>query len=539
MDTETVPKFVNETNVRVPRCAFDALNAVAARRDTSRDATIRSLLTEHVEAQGQLNEDDRLTHVSTLLRYPLHRKKWFRLADHDVEVVPLRLRVDPRVVEQARSLAFRLPGQPPRRGHEDYQARLLTDAVMTAIARAKFFDDPFLAGLLPLIRQRAALELWHLAVELTLTRAEREASARAGVGSRERRTAELLDDDDEAWHDDHRLTVLRRFAGPALGEGDLEANEKTLYRGRRPTSLNSGPDLVELGLDLREATDSYGHELIGDVGTDWRPVGREGRGATAVWRASHRAAIEEVPAWLAKAAGGPLQIEKGDNGWALTVPDGWRSLASYTRLEALPATWAEHVAAGRVLEFEHSRWRVLWPVTAAEQPVGRLDVALSACPDEVAGAQRVELLLLATGGSVPVPPITAVHLGLLTQAAAKTVIADAVELTQLRMRETIKAAAHRLPADVVAELEAATSYPGFVKACARRGVDFKYRHDTGWPWRVPSLAVAVGDSAISDAALAWLGKERLQSWRTRLRDAEHSAWRRAFERFKAARRPVV
>lgn len=66
--------------------------------------------------QRELSEDDRLTHVSTLLRYPLHRRKPGLLADRDVRLVPLRLRVDPRVVEEARTLAFRLPGQPLRGG---------------------------------------------------------------------------------------------------------------------------------------------------------------------------------------------------------------------------------------------------------------------------------------------------------------------------------------------------------------------------------------------------------------------------------------
>lgn len=524
---------LHETNVRVPRCAFDALEAVAARRKTSRDGTIRKLLAEHVQAQGVLGNDDRLTHVSTMLRYPLHRKKSFLLGDHEVQMVPLRLRVDPRLVEDARSLSFRLPGQPSHRGHEDYQARLLTDAVMTAIASAEPFEDAFLAGLQPLIRHRAALELWHLVVELTRTRAEREALARAGAGGREQRIATMLDAE-EAWHHEQRLVVLRRFARQSLGKGDVAANENTLYEGRCPTGLDLDPALAELGLDLRGATDRYGHELIGDVGTDWHPVGKEGRGATAVWRASYRAALEEVPQWLAEGAGGSLQIEPDEAGWSLTVPDGWCSLVGYTRLEPLPAPWAEHVAAGRVLEFEHSTRRVLWPVTVADQPVGRVDVVLSACPAEMAGAQRVELLLLEDAGSVRVPPLKAVEFGLLAQAAAETMIAEAIELTQLRMHEAIGASEQPLTDDEVAELEAATdSCRGFAKACARYGVVFEHHHDTSWGWTAPSLAVALGDLAISEEALVWLGEERLRSWRARREGAENASWRRAFERSAA------
>jgi hypothetical protein len=59
-----------ETNVRLPPCAFDALTTVVARHGTLRDATVRRLLAEHVERQEQTDPDDRLTHISTVLRYP-------------------------------------------------------------------------------------------------------------------------------------------------------------------------------------------------------------------------------------------------------------------------------------------------------------------------------------------------------------------------------------------------------------------------------------------------------------------------------------
>ncbi|MET9387942.1 hypothetical protein ABZY09_44885 [Streptomyces sp. NPDC002928] len=59
-----------ETNVRLPPCAFDALAAVMTREGASRDATVRRLLAEHVERQEHEHPDDRLTHISTVLRYP-------------------------------------------------------------------------------------------------------------------------------------------------------------------------------------------------------------------------------------------------------------------------------------------------------------------------------------------------------------------------------------------------------------------------------------------------------------------------------------
>jgi hypothetical protein len=60
-----------ETNVRVPPCASAALQTIAARRGTSRDETVRRLLSEYVERQEHLDPEERLTHVSTVLRYQL------------------------------------------------------------------------------------------------------------------------------------------------------------------------------------------------------------------------------------------------------------------------------------------------------------------------------------------------------------------------------------------------------------------------------------------------------------------------------------
>lgn len=67
-DTDRVAGHT-ETNVRLPYCALDALAAVMDRRGTSRDETVRQLLAEHVELQETRDPDDRLTHISTVLRY--------------------------------------------------------------------------------------------------------------------------------------------------------------------------------------------------------------------------------------------------------------------------------------------------------------------------------------------------------------------------------------------------------------------------------------------------------------------------------------
>jgi hypothetical protein len=153
-----------ETNVRLPPCAFDALAVVAARRETSRDETVRQLLSEHVERQEQREADDRLTHISTVLRYP-PPPRWRSEPRADK---PLRLRLTPGLIPRAQAVSLRLPGQ-SQRAHRDYQGRLLTDAMMTAIAVEEPFTDEFLQGMLPLLRHRSALGLWKLVVAATTT----------------------------------------------------------------------------------------------------------------------------------------------------------------------------------------------------------------------------------------------------------------------------------------------------------------------------------------------------------------------------------
>jgi hypothetical protein len=107
-----------ETNVRLPPCAFDALTAVMARYGASRDATVRRLLTEHVERQEQEDPDDRLTHISTVLRYP-PPPRWRKDPRQDR---PLRLRASADLLERARAVSLVLPGQ-YQRAFRDYQSR--------------------------------------------------------------------------------------------------------------------------------------------------------------------------------------------------------------------------------------------------------------------------------------------------------------------------------------------------------------------------------------------------------------------------------
>lgn len=84
--------------------AFVALGSVTARQGTSRDEAVRQLLTAHVQEQEARAPDERLTHISTVLRYPAP-PRWRREPRIGR---PLRLRLDP-------GLATRSQGEGP--GH--------------------------------------------------------------------------------------------------------------------------------------------------------------------------------------------------------------------------------------------------------------------------------------------------------------------------------------------------------------------------------------------------------------------------------------
>lgn len=59
-----------ETNVRIPQCAFEALDEIADEHRISRDETVRRLLAAHVDEHERRAPPDRVSHISTVLRYP-------------------------------------------------------------------------------------------------------------------------------------------------------------------------------------------------------------------------------------------------------------------------------------------------------------------------------------------------------------------------------------------------------------------------------------------------------------------------------------
>jgi hypothetical protein len=134
-----------QTSVVVSPRAMATLEAIAAGWGKSRDGAVRELLADYIVFQGARREDDRLTHISTVLRFPPRV-----VPGQQDRRVRLPLRLDPGVDEQVVELAFRLPGQARRQAHRDYAARPLSDAVVTAIALHTPFVEEELAGLPPL-----------------------------------------------------------------------------------------------------------------------------------------------------------------------------------------------------------------------------------------------------------------------------------------------------------------------------------------------------------------------------------------------------
>ncbi|MFF1680786.1 hypothetical protein ACFVYG_32705 [Streptomyces sp. NPDC058256] len=358
-----------ETNVRLPPCAFEALATVVAREGTSRDATVRRLLAEHVERQEQEYPEDRLTHISTVLRYP-PPPRWRGDPRTDL---PLRLRLPAGLLERARAVSLRLPGQ-YQRAFRDYQGRMVTDAVMTAIARSEPFEDEVLEGLLPLLHHRAARNLWRLAAAALCTRPELlllDAAER--LRSKSAWTSGALDEadrhlllvvealeEDAAWHSPARFRVAANIARDLLTGPEAAAKERVLHEDGEAWHL--------LHQDTLRADEEHRSWLLrGTTTYDFT-----GRGGTAVWRAERQVGLQYFEDWLLGRTGDDTAgYVTEPPGWMLTRPSGWNALApSLTSAGRLPQPYAQWAAEGRALVFPHSNRQALWPLRHCSGPPG-------------------------------------------------------------------------------------------------------------------------------------------------------------------------
>lgn len=423
-----------DTNVTIPKPALDRLSEIdRALGNKSRDQTGRYLLLKYIERNEPLAAADRLTHISTVMRHPLPT-----VPDEDA-VVPtrrLRLRITKSDSNQAREMAFRLPCRAQSRGHTDYQSRLLTDAVMTSIAYecrelgVEPITDQVLEGVHPLLRQRAALGLWRLAVHATRTGAER-AILREAEGSREDRETHSassgkppggpryvegvaallemndLDDGEAVWHYDHRFQLVQFLASRfSSTRRVLERWEQALYDQEGDDWQELCADSITLGPRPRGMRRRAGRPPPRCDRDQFRGPRRRSRMACTTHSgaahnrrlAQHFGKLHERP-----------HIGHPSSGLATyTLLDDWNP--PFIPDPSL-SVWAEHIAEHRVLHVdldqEHlpgasatrSRGHMVWPTiddaTGEPEPVAGLQTVLATLLDRTGDPRKVaEILLL-------------------------------------------------------------------------------------------------------------------------------------------------
>ncbi|BCN46696.1 hypothetical protein [Prescottella equi] len=407
-----------DTNVQIPKSASRALYEIARALGTSRDHTARQLLLTYIDRNTDTPEDERLTHISTVMRHPLPRRE----RDAADDLVRLRLRLPAGTTDAIRELAFRVPGQAKLRGHRDYQSRLLTDAVMTSIARScqelglDPITDQVLENVYPLIRQRAARGLWQLAVTATRSKAEKRVLAAAEFYFEQRekvkaRTgseikAHYLEnvaailamaspgEDEAVWHHEHRFVMVQTLAADILDtrSGKNPAlMEQALYDQDGEDWKNLAASLVNipfLKLTAESLTDQRSSILLAGS--------LEARGGATVWRAQRSIALSDIPVWLSasgRSTSERTHVVKPPD-LVLRLPTEWQPM--FIPGSSLPPQWSEHVAAHRVLHFDLGNTQMLWPTLDEQyQPVPNLQPALAALLDLTKDPREIaEILLL-------------------------------------------------------------------------------------------------------------------------------------------------
>jgi hypothetical protein len=543
-----------ETNVRLPACAFDALAVVMAGRGASRDATVRQLLAEHVERQEQEHSDDRLTHISTVLRYP-SPPRWRKDPRRDR---PLRLRVSAELLERARVVGLRLPGQ-HQRAFRDYQGRALTDAVVTAIAVAEPFTDVFLDGLLPLLRQRAARNLWRLAAAALCTGPEialldaaaavRETTAWTSDTTLDEHDQRLLAvatvlEEDVAWHSPARFHVAANFARDLLTGPQAEANERMLQE--------EGEAWDELHQDTLHADEEHRPYLLrGITGYDW-----SGRGGTAVWRAERQVVLQDFEDWLTgRTRTDTAEYAVHPPGWVLSRPPGWHAVApASTHAGGLPQPYATWAQQGRVLAFSYRNRQAVWPLQRCahapgfEPVVGAealLAAATSLLPAQV--LEYIEAVLVDWNHefdtdddpdlslTLDVPAAAAYDFGLISAEERRRAMVEARAVTLQDMDKIIDYLTHHGhdEGDLQHLRQARGNVRQFTheatRLSPRLGEQFRVRKAL---WRWPGLSVAGELLAGTPAELVqWLAAAAHARSRLIAQQSMQQAWNYAFDRY--------
>ena len=469
-----------QTSVRVPREAIDALDHAAADAGKSRDETMRGLLANYVRVQSARDPDERLTHLTTVLRLP-------RLPpgrDREDPRPHLRLRVADTLKIAALEHAFLLPGQSPRHGHHDYAARPLTDIVMTAIELAEPIRLPGLDGLPRTLPQRTALGLWRLAVAATLTQAER----RAIWGSEVADLAPVLTEEDVAWHHPWRFEVAEHLLRRIYDQPDADVAE----------NVDMLHDQTEAFVDLLAAVRraDFSTAWLTD-GLPYRQSNVDGRGGAAVWRAHRKLSLEALGEWATTPkTRGEVNVVPPD--WNLKLPWNWR-IRPFGHLEPVPAPLLAHAAEGRVAVLAWRSRTAYWPLDEHGDPIPGFAAV-------VQGGERLspERLLETVLHQLDYPhvgvPARAAHaLGFITEQERDNLIATANTLTEERVASTLKRAERQLESDEYVEMvaAAASDLKRFERLARRHHLRFD-PHRAQWIWEVGSVPQALEERHSAD-----------------------------------------
>jgi len=522
---------LEETNVIVPECAMSALMSIVDARGQSRDQIVRQLLDEHLHRQELRKRDDRLTHISTVLRYPaapLGRKQ-------PRTGVRLRLRLPLGTTERARAVSLRLPGQSVR-ARKDYQSRQLTDAVITAIAVVTPFTDDFLDGLPPLLRHCTAIRLWQAAVAATCTEPEqvvlneaydvrlKPPSKRSIADGRLLRVAAALEAD-VAWHSPRRFEAAAKLARAWLSNHAPRSGQTALDK--------LGEEWDEELQDLRNPRE------CDSSGYDW-----PGRGATAVWRARRLVEMDELERWLLRhAEPADSELYRVDPpGWLIRLPTGWCTHAVPEPIGEPFATW---LATGRLLMFSNRGRSALWPLRETStapgwEPIPGLEPVIKAAKKLSSNKYTsfIEAVLLAWDVDDPEhlealqPPLRvfvdkALEFGFINIDEVRAIRAEARSQTVQQMQSIVD----DLPdeyADLRPDLASAVGRTReFAIIAKAAGITFQATRAT-WAWPLTTVA----DEAVSGQgadAVEWLAQVNYDAYNRRLQRAMEAAFRRAFD----------
>ncbi|MFP3712563.1 ribbon-helix-helix protein, CopG family [Puerhibacterium sp. TATVAM-FAB25] len=468
-----------QTSVRVPREAIDALDRAAAEAEKSRDATMRDLLANYIRVQSARAPDERLTHLTTVLRLPRVRPG----RNREDPRRHLRLRVADTLKIAALEHAFLLPGQSPRHGHHDYAGRPLTDIVMTAIELAEPIRLPGLDGLPRMLPQRTALGLWRLTVAATLTPAER----RAIWGSEVADLVSILTEEDVAWHHPWRFEVAEHLLRRIYDQPrtDVVENVDMLY------------DQTEAFVDLLAAV------RRADFSTAWltdglphRQSNVDGRGGAAVWRAKRNVSLEALGGWATtpKASG---EVNIVPPGWNLKLPLDWR-IHAFGHLEPVPAPLLAHAAGGRVATLAWRSRTAYWPLDVHGDPIPGFAAVVQG-GERLTPERLLETVLHQLDyPHVGVPAPVAHALGFITEQERDNLMAMANKLNEERVASTLKWAERRLENDEYVEmLAAASDLKRFERLARRHHLRFVARR-AQWIWEMGSVPQALEEGHSAD-----------------------------------------